>query len=148
MGWGMGIGNNVAGTSGDGDSWEKKHASHTALMSHAALYLKPTYIFYSIALNIPPRSLGSSNKNLLIVPDIQSELDRRSFHFAAPTTWNYLPQHSLFRFIICFPWITQDLLISKVSSAIVINSLHNSSSDCDLRYESFFCKSNNNKLVL
>ena len=41
--------------------------------------------------------------------------------------------YPLFRFIICFPWFTQDLLISKVSSTIIINSLHNVSSDFDLR---------------
>ena len=81
-------------------------------------------------------SLRSSNKNLLIVPDIRSEMGRRSFYFASPSIWNSLPQQStypLFRFIIGFPWSTEDLVISKVSSTIVINSLHNVSSDFDLR---------------
>ena len=41
--------------------------------------------------------------------------------------------YPLFRFIIGFPWSTEDLLISKVSSPIVINSLHNVSSDFNLR---------------
>ena len=41
--------------------------------------------------------------------------------------------YPLFRFITGLPWSTQDLLISKVSSTIDINSLHNVSSDFDLR---------------
>ena len=41
----------------------------------------------------------------------------------------------IYRFIICFPWffLTQDIFISRVSSAIVIDSLHTVSLDFDLR---------------
>ena len=56
-------------------------------------FQQPAYMFDMIAPYIPPRSLRSSNKNLLIVPDIRSEMGRRSFSFAAPTIWNSLPQH-------------------------------------------------------
>ena len=56
-------------------------------------FQQPAYMFDMIAPYIPPRSLRSSNKNLLIVPDIRSEMGRRSFSFAAPTFWNSLPQH-------------------------------------------------------
>ena len=56
-------------------------------------FQKPAYIFDLIASYVPPRSLRSSNKNLLIVPDIRSEMGQRSFTFAAPTIWNSLPQH-------------------------------------------------------
>ena len=56
-------------------------------------FQQPAYIFDLIAPYSPPRSLRSSNKNLLIVPDIRSEMGRRSFFFAAPAIWNSLPQH-------------------------------------------------------
>ena len=56
-------------------------------------WLDPAYMFDMIASYVPPRSVRSSNKNLLIVPDIRSEMGRRSFSFAAPTFWNSLPQH-------------------------------------------------------
>ena len=57
-------------------------------------FQQPAYMFDLIAPYIPPQSLRSSNKNLLIVPDIRSEMGRRSFSFAAPTIWNSL--HYLF----------------------------------------------------
>ena len=41
-------------------------------------FQQPAYIYDLIAPYIPPRSLRSSNKNLLIVPDIRSEMRRRS----------------------------------------------------------------------
>ena len=56
-------------------------------------FQKPAFIFDLIAPYILPRSLRSSSKNLLIVPDIRSEIGRRSFSFAAPTIWNSLPQN-------------------------------------------------------
>ena len=105
-------------------------------------FQQPAYIYDLIAPYIPPRSLWSSNKNLLIVPDIRSEMDRRSFSFASPSIWNSLPQHIRSSDSITgLPWSTQDLLISKVSSTIVINSLHNVSSDFDLRTHNGFLSS-------
>ena len=56
-------------------------------------FQQPAHIYDLIAPYIPPRSLRSSNKNLLIVPDIRSEMGRRSFSFASPSIWNSLPQH-------------------------------------------------------
>ena len=57
------------------------------------IFQQTAYMFDLIAPYIPPRSLRSSNKNLLIVPDIRSEIGRRSLSFTAPTTWNSLLQH-------------------------------------------------------
>ena len=54
---------------------------------------QPAYIFDLIAPYIPPWSLWFSNKNLLIVLDIWSEMGCRSFSFPAPKIWNSLPQH-------------------------------------------------------
>ena len=97
-------------------------------------FQQPAYIYDLIAPYIPPRSLRSSNKNLLIVPDIRSEMGRRSFFLCFTFHLEFSPStYPLFRFITGLPWSTQDLLISKVSSTIVINSLHNVSSDFDLR---------------
>ena len=42
-------------------------------------FQQPAYMFDLIAPYIPPQSLRSSNKNLLIVPDIWSEMGHRSF---------------------------------------------------------------------
>ena len=56
-------------------------------------FQQSAYIYDLIA----PRSLRSSNKNLLIVPDIRSEMGRRSFPFAAPTIWNSSDSLSAFR---------------------------------------------------
>ena len=56
-------------------------------------FQQPAYIYDLIAPYIPPRSLRSSNKNLLIVPDIRSEMGRRSFSFTSPSIWNSLPPH-------------------------------------------------------
>ena len=56
-------------------------------------FQQPAYIYDLIAPYIPPRSLRSSNKNLLIVLDILSEMGRRSFSFASLSIWNSLPQH-------------------------------------------------------
>ena len=59
-------------------------------------FQQPAYIYDLIAPYIPPRSLRSFNKNLLIVPDIRSEMGRRSFSFASPSILNSLPQHIRF----------------------------------------------------
>ena len=85
-----------------------------------------------IAPYIPPWSLRSSNKNLLIVPDIRSETGRRSFSFAAPKIWNSLPQHIRFSdSLSLFRGLLKTFLYQK-SLPPVINSLHNVSSDFDL----------------
>ena len=56
-------------------------------------FQQPAYIYDLIAPYIPPRSLRFSNKNLLIVPDIRSEMGCRSFSYASPSIWNSLPQN-------------------------------------------------------
>ena len=43
---------------------------------------------------LPPRSLRSSNTNLLTRPaGITSSFSSRAFSVSAPSTWNYLPAH-------------------------------------------------------
>ena len=55
---------------------------------------QPAYIHDMIAPYIPSRSLRSSNRNLLIVPDIRSQMGRRSFSFAGRIPFgSSLPQH-------------------------------------------------------
>jgi len=39
----------------------------------------------------PPRALRSSDAPMLVVPRIHTELARRAFFVAAPSTWNSLP---------------------------------------------------------
>ena len=56
-------------------------------------FQQPACIYDLITPYIPPWSLRSSNKILLIVPDIRAEIGLRSFSFAAPTFLNSLPQH-------------------------------------------------------
>ena len=97
-------------------------------------FQQPAYMFDLIAPYIPPQSLRSSNKNLLIVPDIRSEMDQRSFFLCCTYHLELSPfTYSFLGFTICFYGLAQDFLISKVSSTIVINSLHIVSSDFDLR---------------
>ena len=55
------------------------------------------------------------------------------FNKGTPTIWNSLPRHIRSSNSVSISWFTQDFLISKVFSAIVINSLPNFSSDFDLR---------------
>ena len=56
---------------------------------------KPSYLFELLTPNQKTRSLRSSDKNLLKIPDIRSEIGRRSFSFAAPTIWKSLPEDML-----------------------------------------------------
>ena len=53
---------------------------------------EPSYLSSLLRPYIPRRSLRSSDANLLIIPDIRSEVGRRSFSFSAPTIWNSLPK--------------------------------------------------------
>ena len=94
-------------------------------------FYQPAYIYDLIAPYIPPRSRRSSDKNLLI--DIRSEMGRRSFSLLHPPFGILSLNISALQIHYRLSWSTQDLLISKVSSTIVINSLHNVSSDFDLR---------------
>jgi len=52
---------------------------------------QPSYLSDLLIPYIPTRNLRSSDKLLLIAPDIRSENGRRSFSFAAPSIWNSLP---------------------------------------------------------
>src|ERR1700730_15328247 len=55
-------------------------------------FAKPSYLSELISSYQRTRSLRSSGTNLLKVPDIRTEIGRRSFSYAAPTLWNSLPQ--------------------------------------------------------
>jgi len=52
---------------------------------------KPSYLAELITSYQPSRNLRSSGTNLLCVPDIRSEIGRRSFSYSAPKLWNSLP---------------------------------------------------------
>ena len=56
-------------------------------------YKQPTYLFSLLTPYSPVRSLRSSCKHLLTIPNVRSVQSRRSFAFAAPTIWNALPDH-------------------------------------------------------
>ena len=51
----------------------------------------PSYLCDLLTPYSPSRTLRSSNKNLLFIPNLKSAAARRSFSFAAPTVWNSLP---------------------------------------------------------
>jgi len=52
---------------------------------------QPSYLLDLLHPYTPSRILRSSSTNLLTVPNIKTEIGRRSFSFAAPTIWNNLP---------------------------------------------------------
>ena len=51
----------------------------------------PTYLSELVQTHAPPRALCSFDAPLLVVPRIYTELARRAFSVAAPSTWNSLP---------------------------------------------------------
>jgi len=51
----------------------------------------PTYLSDLLQTRAPPRVLHSSDAPMLVVPRIHTELTRRAFSVAAPSTWNSLP---------------------------------------------------------
>jgi len=51
----------------------------------------PTYLSELVQTHAPPRAVRSSDVPLLVVPRIHTELARRAFSVAAPSTWNCLP---------------------------------------------------------
>ena len=90
-------------------------------------FQQPAYMFDLIAPYIPPRSLGSSNKNLLIVPDMKWAADRfplLHLPFGTLSLSIFVP-----RIYYLFSGFAQDFLISKVSILpyIIFNSLNNAS---------------------
>lgn len=52
---------------------------------------QPEYLACLLS-KLPDSARRSSNKNLLVVPFVKSEIGRRAFSFAAPSLWNSLPQ--------------------------------------------------------
>jgi len=51
----------------------------------------PTYLCELVQTRAPPRALRSSDAPMLVVPRVHTELARRTFSVAAPSTWNSLP---------------------------------------------------------
>ena len=53
----------------------------------------PTYLSELVQTRAPPRALRSSDAPMLVVPRVlvHTELARRAFSVAAPSTWNSLP---------------------------------------------------------
>ena len=63
-----------------------------AVLTFKALHFgKPSYLSDFLKYYHPTRNLRSSGANLLVIPDIRSEMGRRAFSFAAPALWNSLP---------------------------------------------------------
>ena len=54
-------------------------------------FKQSTYLCELLTPYLQTRTLRSSDKNLLSVPNIKPEYGRRSFSYAAPTVWNSLP---------------------------------------------------------
>ena len=64
-----------------------------AVLTFKTLHIgQPSYLADNLSLYNPSRNLRSSTANLLIIPDIRSEVGRNSFAYSAPTIWNSLPQ--------------------------------------------------------
>jgi hypothetical protein len=53
---------------------------------------QPAYLSELLRRHVPTRSLRSTGKNLLVIPNIKSANGRRSFSFAGPAIWNSLPE--------------------------------------------------------
>jgi len=49
------------------------------------------YLSELVQTRAPPRALRSSDAPMLVVPRVHTELARRAFSVAAPSTWNSLP---------------------------------------------------------
>ena len=63
-----------------------------ATITHKTLQNRqPSYLLDLLHPYNPTRTLTSSNANFLEIPNIKTAVSRRSFSFAAPTIWNYLP---------------------------------------------------------
>ena len=63
-----------------------------ALLTHKVrTTATPTYLSELVQTHAPPRALRSSDAPLLVVPRIHTELARRAFPVAAPSTSNSLP---------------------------------------------------------
>ena len=54
---------------------------------------QPRYLSELLQWYVPPRSLKSSEKKLLVLPDIRSANGRRSFSYVAPAVWYSLPEN-------------------------------------------------------
>jgi len=52
---------------------------------------QPTYLHVLLQQYQPTRSLRSGSQNLLALPTLSSEFDRRAFSYCAPSVWNKLP---------------------------------------------------------
>jgi len=50
-----------------------------------------TYLSELVQTRAPPWALHSSDAPMLVVPRIHTELARRAFSVAAPSTWNSVP---------------------------------------------------------
>jgi len=53
----------------------------------------PSYLSSLINFNNPPRPLHSSSLNLLCIPFTTKAIGNKAFRFAAPATWNSVPQN-------------------------------------------------------
>jgi len=74
----------------------------------------PTYLSELVQTHAPPRALRSSDAPTIVIPRIHTELARRAFSVAAPSTWNCLPavwKHSHFQTPLKIPSIQTHLVL-------------------------------------
>jgi len=77
------------------DKLMKRCSTATCRITWKTLHTsQPLYLYELISHYLPPRSLRSSNTNLLTRPaGITSNFSSRAFSVSAPSTWNSLPAH-------------------------------------------------------
>ena len=73
---------------------QKRIEFKTSLITFKVLQNKKPAYLSDLLQPLPTSARRSSNRNLLYIPRVVTEMGRRSFYFTAPTLWNSLPQHS------------------------------------------------------
>jgi len=96
----------VCQSRGRTDARPLRHSLHWLLVRQRVIYklavlthkvrttATPTYLSKLVQTRAPPRALRSSDLHkapMLVIPRIHTELARRAFSVAAPSTWNSLP---------------------------------------------------------
>ena len=92
--------------------------SHHLKILHTS---QPVYLSELISHYLPPRSLRSSNTNLLTRPaGITSNFSSRAFFVSAPSTWNLY----LHTFILSIPYPPFNVTQNSISSSLPLPSSH------------------------
>ena len=73
--------------------WTLNHSRYNTIIKIQAITRPSNYRHYCTCTIIVPKLSSDEWTTVSIVPDIRSEMGRRSFSFASPSIWNSLPQH-------------------------------------------------------